>query len=155
MSKPLLGYQHLRKGRVSIDHQIYLVTTVTQNRTAIFSDFMVACAACRSFSAAEMLTCNQLLCWTLMPDHVHWLLQLGEGQDLSKLVGKLKAVSAKATKQKGVVRQVWSAGFHDHALRRDEDLLAVARYVVANPLRARLVNRVADYPFWDAVWVNN
>jgi len=90
-----------------------------------------------------------------MPDHVHWLLQLNKGQDLSKLVAQLKAVSAKSIKQKGAIGQVWAAGFHDHALRRDEDLLAVACYVVANPLRAGLVNRVGDYPFWDAVWVNN
>ena len=42
---------------------------------------------------------------------------------------------------------------HDRALRRDEDLLAVARYIVANPLRAGLVRRVGDYPLWDAVWL--
>ena len=29
----------------------------------------------------------------------------------------------------------------------------VARYIVANPLRAGLVERVGDYPYWDAVWL--
>jgi len=38
-------------------------------------------------------------------------------------------------------------------LRNDEDLLDVARYVVANPVRAGLVPRVGDYPFWNAVWL--
>ena len=29
----------------------------------------------------------------------------------------------------------------------------VARYIVANPLRAGLVKKLADYPFWNAVWL--
>jgi len=41
----------------------------------------------------------------------------------------------------------------DHALRSDEDLRAVARYVIANPVRAGLAQRVGGYPFWDAVWI--
>ena len=42
---------------------------------------------------------------------------------------------------------------YDHALRADEDVLAAARYIVANPLRAGLVGSIRDYPFWDAVWL--
>jgi len=30
---------------------------------------------------------------------------------------------------------------------------ATARYIVANPLRAGLVERLGDYPLWDAVWL--
>jgi hypothetical protein len=29
----------------------------------------------------------------------------------------------------------------------------VARYMIANPVRAGLVRRVGDYSFWNAVWV--
>jgi hypothetical protein len=29
----------------------------------------------------------------------------------------------------------------------------MARYVVANPLRAGLVQKLGDYPLWDAIWV--
>jgi hypothetical protein len=29
----------------------------------------------------------------------------------------------------------------------------VARYIVANPLRAGLVEHLGDYPLWDAVWL--
>ncbi|MNR61582.1 hypothetical protein D3C85_1833710 [compost metagenome] len=48
---------------------------------------------------------------------------------------------------------LWQHGFHDRAIRREEDLQAVARYIVANPLRAGLVERIGDYPLWDAVWL--
>jgi REP element-mobilizing transposase RayT len=49
--------------------------------------------------------------------------------------------------------RVWETAFYDHALRRDEEVKAVARYIIANPIRAGLVTRIGDYPLWDAVWV--
>ena len=48
---------------------------------------------------------------------------------------------------------LWQAAFHDHALREEEDLREISRYIVANPLRAGLVGSLADYPHWDAVWL--
>jgi hypothetical protein len=29
----------------------------------------------------------------------------------------------------------------------------MARYIIANPLRAGLVDRIGDYPLWDAMWL--
>jgi hypothetical protein len=48
---------------------------------------------------------------------------------------------------------VWAPTFHDHALRKDEDLLQAARYIVMNPVRAGLSRRVGDYPYWNCVWL--
>ena len=42
---------------------------------------------------------------------------------------------------------LWQDGFYDRILRRDEDSLDVAAYIVANPVRAGLVHRVTDYPY--------
>ena len=93
------------------------------------------------------------LCWVVMPDHIHLLLQLGEA-DLGQVVKKLKAQSARRLNHEiGRAGRFWAPGFHDHALRKEEDLKYVARYIVANPLRAGLVKRVASYPYWNAVWL--
>jgi len=59
----------------------------------------------------------------------------------------------KAVTAHRIGRRIWQDGFHDHALRQEEDLAEVARYIVANPLRAGLVERVGDYSHWDAVWL--
>jgi len=32
--------------------------------------------------------------------------------------------------------------------------MAVARYVVANPVRAGLADSVLAYPYWNAVWLD-
>jgi putative transposase len=37
-------------------------------------------------------------------------------------------------------------------MRREEHLESMARYVIENPVRAGLVSRIADYPFWNADW---
>lgn len=92
--------------------------------------------------------------WVVMPDHVHWLFQLGMEQDLSTLIKGFKARSAYRVNQH-MNRQgpLWQKAFHDHAIREEEDVKQIARYIVANPLRAGLVQNIADYPLWDAAWL--
>jgi putative transposase len=75
-------------------------------------------------------------------------MQLGEGIELSRCIGAIKSITSRQLGQ-----AVWQSGFHDHAVRREEDLPALARYVVANPVRAGLVTRVGEYPHWDAIWL--
>jgi putative transposase len=97
---------------------------------------------------AAQLQHADTLAFVVMPDHLHWLMQLGEGIDLPQCMGGVKSISAR---QLGT--PLWQKGFHDHAVRKEEDLPALARYVVANPVRAGLVKRVGEYPHWDAIWV--
>ena len=78
-----------------------------------------------------------------------------ERLQLSAVVGKIKSHSSRLINRLHGTRgqPIWQRGFHDHALRKDESVLAAARYIIANPLRAGLVRRVGDYPLWDAVWL--
>jgi REP element-mobilizing transposase RayT len=144
----------LLKGRVSLPHQAYHVTTCTEARRPLFRDFACArllVAEMRALHEAELL---ESLAWVIIPDHLHWLFQLGERETLSATVKRLKARSALAiARQVGPGVPIWQRGFHDHAIRRDQELLAVARYIVANPLRAGLVEHIGDYPLWDAIWL--
>ncbi len=94
------------------------------------------------------------LCYVVMPDHLHWLMQLQPGSQLSDTVRLVKSLATKNIQEFSPdIEAVWQRGFHDRALRKDEDIRAVARYVVANPLRAGLVRSVREYGFWDAVWL--
>lgn len=145
------GHRRLRHGRVSLPGQLYLVTTTTIERTSLFADFDVACAAARVIAAARPE--YAILCWVVMPDHLHALIALNEGT-LSRAIGGLKARAAAAVNRvQGGRNAVWARAFHDRALRYEDDVLEVARYIICNPLRAGLARSVRDYPFWDAVWV--
>ena len=89
-----------------------------------------------------------------MPDHLHWLIQLSAGADLSTCMRRTKSLAARELNRNlGLQGRFWQDGFHDRALRKDEDLVSAARYIVANPLRAGLVRSLRNYPLWDAVYL--
>ncbi|PSL15841.1 REP element-mobilizing transposase RayT [Marinobacterium halophilum] len=142
----------LRIGRYSMPGQIYLVTAVCKHRRAIFHDFAAARAVVHSLH--EMNHAAETLAYVVMPDHLHWLMQLGDQLDLSATVQAVKSrTTSRIRQQVGTSIDVWQKGFHDRQLRKEDDLVDMARYVVANPLRAGLVNSVREYSFWDAVWL--
>ena len=144
----------LRKGRFSETGQTYLVTTVTQHRLQHFLNFDCARAVVKTIRQQDTSAACETLAWVLMPDHIHWLFVLHD-DDLSSLVARFKQASAhKVNRIKGNPGQIfWQRGFHDRAARQDDDVVGLARYIVANPLRAGLVEHIGDYPFWDAVWL--
>ncbi|WP_413624285.1 REP-associated tyrosine transposase [Luteibacter sp. Lutesp34] len=148
----LPGQAALRTGRVSEPGRIYLVTTTAWNRAPVFRDYRAARMACRVIGSSKTWRQATCLAWVLMPDHWHGIVRLEEG-DLSKVVGKMKSLVTKAFREEGRASPLWQRAFHDRALRHEDDLLAMARYVVANPVRAGIVDRVGDYPYWNAVWL--
>ncbi len=97
----------------------------------------------------------QSLAFVVMPDHLHWLFVLQGPRPLDRVVAALKRESAREINRRlgRSGRRLWQAGYFDRAIRDDEDLQAIARYIVANPLRAGLCASVCDYPLWDAVWL--
>jgi putative transposase len=140
--------KNLRKGRFSEPNRIYLITTVTENRIRVFEDFHAARGLVAVLRQEQCLQRADTLAYVIMPDHLHWLMELGHAISLSGVVGAVKSVSAH--RFDGIK---WQAGFYDHAVRKEEDLQGMARYLVANPLRAGLVAKIGDYPHWDAVWL--
>jgi putative transposase len=138
----------LRSGRYSQSGLVYLLTTVTQGRQPVFGDFDGARALIGVLREQQALNHAQTLAFVVMPDHLHWLMQLGDRVDLSRCMRTVKSMSARR-----IGRPIWQRGFHDHALRSDDDIPAMARYIVRNPVRAGLVTRTGLYPHWDAIWV--
>ncbi|GAA3916100.1 REP-associated tyrosine transposase [Luteimonas lutimaris] len=144
----------LRRGRWSETGRIYLVTFVAAQREALFTEWKTAAPVARGLSAPDAWLDSNLLCWVLMPDHWHGLVELGAGESLSRNVGRAKAAACRAwTRESDRATSPWQPGFHDRALRSEDQAVDAARYIVANPIRAKLVRRLVDYPYWDAVWL--
>ena len=150
------GHSALRRGRVSTPGRIYLVTFTTRDREPMFADHDAARACARAVTDPQLWPGSRLLAWVLMPDHWHGLLTLGDEDDLSHRIARVKTNSSRAvgaTAAGGV--GVWARSFHDRILRNGcEELFRAAHYVVMNPVRAGLVSHVGDYPYWDTVWLN-
>jgi REP element-mobilizing transposase RayT len=149
--KPHSG--RLRVGRYSETQRLYLLTCTVHERRAVFTGFTCARLLIAELRRAEDEGLVDSLAWVVMPDHFHWLTVLQQGS-VEQLMQRVKGRSARVLNQAlGRSGRLWQSGYHDRALRREEDVQAVARYIVANPLRAGLVGRLGDYPFWDAVWL--
>ena len=154
MPRPVTARSHrLRTGRYSEPGRAYLLTSTVHNRQPLFGDFTLGRLLVDELRTAHQHGWVSSLAWVVMPDHLHWLVKL-EGCTLDELMRRIKSNSARRINRRlGRTGPVWQQGYHDRALRREEDLQVAARYVVANPLRAGLVERLADYPHWDAVWL--
>ena len=143
----------LRRGRHSQRGNLYLLTTATSGRHPVLRDFALGRLVVAELKSAQMEGWVHSLAWVVMPDHFHWLIELGDSS-LDELMRRVKTNSARViNRQRSSSGPLWQAGYHDRALRQEEDVQAVARYVVANPLRAGLVARLGDYPLWDAIWL--
>jgi REP element-mobilizing transposase RayT len=125
-----------------------MITVVTAERQRVFERFSAARTLIGYLKTDNDLQRANTVAFVVMPDHLHWLMQLGESATLSQVVRGVKSLTSHR-----LGYPVWQRGYHDHAVRHDEDLKAMSRYVIANPIRAGLVSSVGDYPHWDAVWI--
>ncbi|MGY4494221.1 REP-associated tyrosine transposase [Pseudomonas sp. TE3610] len=143
----------LRTGRYSEPGRIYLVTTVTEGRLRHFDDWRTGRLVAQQMRLIHEAQWVESLAWVIMPDHLHWIFALGD-KSLGEVMCRLKARSSLGVNSYlGRKGRIWQKGFHDRALRKEDNLKQMARYVIANPLRAGLVNRIGDYPLWDVVWI--
>ena len=78
----------------------------------------------------------------LMPDHLHALLSFPPSdKPLKRVVSKWKEWTAKE------IGIVWQRDFFEHRLRHEESRREKADYILANPVRKKLVARLEDWPF--------
>jgi len=144
----------LRKGRVSEPGRIYHIRTSVEPRRPLFTDLLLGREVVGTLRFQHERGHVESLAFVLMPDHLHWLIRLGDSASLAQIVRSVKSFSAhRINARLGTTGQVWQDGYFDRALRAEDDIKCIARYIVANPLRARICARVADYPLWDAIWV--
>ena len=70
------------------------------------------------------------------------------------MVGRAKTLSSRdVRKLRPDLDAVWQKEYFDHALRADETFRLVGEYIVANPVRAGLVEHAGLYSHWFAEWL--
>lgn len=143
----------LLKGRNTEPGRVYLLTTVTEQRRPIFSDFHVGRLVVNQLKQAHDDGIVKSIAWVVMPDHCHWLVELRH-KTLGEVMCRVKSRSSLTINEMTCASErIWQKGFYDRVLHKEEDLKATARYLIKNPIRAQLTTRIGDYPLWDACWV--
>jgi len=82
-----------------------------------------------------------------MPDHLHALIEgLAADSDLLKCTKMFRQRGGHSYRAL-TCRRLWQEGYIDRFLRAEEATLDVARYIVANPVRAGLCDDLREYPY--------
>ena len=134
------GFDYLGRHR-------YFLTFCTSGRQRLFVNPAIVECVLTQFRRAADQHAIALSAYCFMPDHVHLLAGgLAENSDGRKFISLAKQLAAfHFARQFG--SRLWQHYGYERVLRGEEDTLSVARYIIANPLRARLATSVFDYPF--------
>ena len=133
---PGRGHEALRRGRWSSPGAEYFLTLCTHDRRLSLTAPALASSI---LAGAHQLTVEgswHLRTATVMPDHLHLLVTLGEQTDLSATIRLFKGRLTPAFRAAGLR---WQRACFDHRLRPEEDRLPVFRYIFLNPYRAQLI----------------
>ena len=125
----------------------YSLTFCTHARTCVFVSAVqvevVLTQILRAATDAEMA----IPAYCFMLDHLHLLVEgQSEASDCRDFIKRAKQFSGFHYKQ-AFKHRLWQRYGFERVLRSDEATLVVARYILENPIRAGLVERVEDYPF--------
>jgi putative transposase len=127
-------------------HQ-YFLTFCVMNRRRVFVTPAPVDESLSEISLVAGLYLFDVLAYCFMPDHLHvQVAGTSESSNLITFAHQLKQRTAFRYLQRGHER-LWQKGYFEHVLRDDETALMVARYILANPVRAGLVKEPREYPF--------
>ena len=128
------------------DHKviIYFVTLCVEGRRPVLANPHVLLAV---KNAIAQLRRWEVMAAVIMPDHAHMIVSPVEDRDLS--IGDFAAGFKRLLrKELGSQDWQWQRGCFDRLLRSDEDLESKWIYVQENPVRAGLVQRSEDWPYY-------
>ena len=123
----------------------YILTTVVHGRAPLLASDAAAELAIREFQRLDQKGFTRSIAYVVMPDHIHWLVELRAGT-LETVMKRFKSRTAQqANRSLGRIGRFWQGGYHDHAIRSDESLYRHAMYLMGNPIRVGLAAQVGHY----------
>ena len=93
---------------------------------------------------------NRLNCviytYCLMPNHLHYLISPKlDGNSILTFTNQFKGKTTNHSWKRGWHGKLWQPRYFDHIVRAEEDLRAIADYIMSNPVRQELVDTYEDW----------
>ena len=131
----------------------FSITIATHDKHPWFRMHPILCrAGTQIISHSSSAMKIKVYAWCIMPDHVHFLLQ---GKAIINFIRQFKGKLTPQARSVEPGRKLWQRSFFDHALRKEESLADVARYIWENPVRAKIVEAPVHYTWSGSeVWTN-
>ena len=94
-----------------------------------------------------------VLAWVLLPCRFEAVIAPLRGRLDDTVPRFLAHVADRVARVEDDPRPLWAGRFAYRTLSEEGEAEAMSRALLRKPIRAELVERLADYPFWDSVWV--
>jgi len=128
-------------------HRTFFVTTITAQRQPILRREATAKLLIATLTHYRDAGKYLLHEFVIMPDHLHALITPSVEISLERAMQFIKGGFSFRLKARG---PVWQESFTNHRIRDLEDYEKHREYIRLNPVRARLVEKVGDYPYSSA-----
>lgn len=147
-----MRYDRFRAAR-SVAVHAYRVTVGSHHGAPRFADFPVGAAVSAELHLMHVSGVWDLLAWVLLPCRLEALFIVRCGGICETTAMFLGGASRRAARAARVERLLWAERFEYRAMHNEDEIAAAARDLLDMPVRAQLVERRADYPFWDNAWL--
>lgn len=139
------GTDSLRRGRRSIPGCDYFLTCCVQRQRSGLTRPGIALQVTAQLHEIEARGIWHVRTAVLMPDHLHLLITISSGIDLSQAMRLFKGPLAPLLRTNGLQ---WQESFYDHHLRADVELLPTFLYIFLNPYRSNLIEAGHKWPWY-------
>jgi REP element-mobilizing transposase RayT len=124
----------------NLDHSTpgcpFYVTACTRNNERFLNKIDLSECIIRTVDDAILLYSLKPYILCIMPTHYHFLFELTMDSGVS-LFRVLKLVNGRTGLYgyKTIGKKIWQKGYYEHVLRKDENIVEVAKYIATNPQR--------------------
>lgn len=119
----------------------------------LFARFTAGAAVAAELQLMQASGLWEILAWVLLPCSFDVVLNVRGGSLRESVALFLPRAEQRVAKARGVDSPLWSNRFQYTTLYGEDEITAATRTLLRKPIRADLVERLADYPFWDSAWV--
>ncbi|MFC1721790.1 transposase [Patescibacteria group bacterium] len=135
--------------RLYQDQSEYFLTFNTYRRQ-VFFNYEERKLICESILFLKDKMKLQLICFAILPEHVHILANFQRARDVTTFLRRLKTYTTRIIKAKRKRKlPIWQRGTYDRVVRSDKELDRFYNYIVYNPVKHGYVKSIAG---WDSVW---
>jgi REP element-mobilizing transposase RayT len=127
---------------------VYFVTVRARRLSEPFQNQMLAHKVIDSLLFIREAKGIHLYCYCLMPDHLHLALSPSFlSGSVSNVLQEFKSHTTRLGWEQGLGGSLWQRSFFDHIARKEENLIAICEYILANPVRKGLVEDPKEWPY--------
>jgi putative transposase len=127
---------------------VYFLTLCSWRSQDVFSNPKLAEETIKCLEDCSKGFGYRVYAYCLMPDHLHLLLTpVKTGRSVSQYVQTFKSLSTRVFWKSLGKGKLWQRGFYDHIVRKEESLVEIIKYILANPVRKGLSQTPNEYPY--------